>query len=127
MKKAHLYSSAFFAACFAMQAVAHHSGAMFDSAKDLTLVGTVKEFQFVNPHLFLYVVAPDASGKQVTWTLEGGSPSALVRRGVGKDAVLIGEKVTVTAHPIKDGSPAGQLLTVTKSNGSVVQFQQGRY
>jgi hypothetical protein len=57
----------------AAPAFAHHSFAMFDSAKNVTLEGTIKEFQWTNPHSWIQIVAKDASGKDVEYSIEGGS------------------------------------------------------
>ena len=68
-------------AAFAVPAVAHHSFAMFDSDKMVTMKGTVKEFEWVNPHSWLRVVVADATGKQMNWALELGPPQQQIRRG----------------------------------------------
>ncbi|MGA3158021.1 MAG: DUF6152 family protein, partial [Steroidobacteraceae bacterium] len=60
---------------------AHHSAAMFDKTKELTLAGTVKEFRFTNPHTWIYLLVVDADGTDQVWELEGGSVSHLVRNG----------------------------------------------
>jgi hypothetical protein len=106
------------AALFAAPALAHHSFAMFDADKTIEMVGTVKEFQWTNPHSWLQVNVTDATGKTVEWSLEMGSPGGLARGGWRPKTVVPGDKVTVTAHPLKDGSPGGQLLTVVLPNGT---------
>ena len=63
-------------------ALAHHSGAMFDAQKELTLQGTVKEFQYTNPHSWLVVNVPDAAGKVTEWSFEAEGPSTLLRAGI---------------------------------------------
>src|SRR3981189_877428 len=71
------------AALLAAPAVAHHSFAMFDQSKVLSLSGTVKEFELVNPHAWLHLVIADGKGEAANWSFEGGSVSQLVRLGWG--------------------------------------------
>jgi len=108
------------AALLAGPAFAHHSFAMFDSAKNQTLVGSIKEFQWTNPHSWTQIMAPDASGKMVEWSIEGGSPNGLARQGWKSTSLKPGDKVTLVMHPMKDGSNGGSLMCVTKADGSVL-------
>lgn len=107
-------------ALLAGPALAHHSFAMFDAEKTVELKGTVKEFQWTNPHSWLQVMVTDAQGQSVEWSLEMGSPGGLARGGWRPRTVVPGDAVTVTAHPLKDGSPGGQLLSVVLPNGTVM-------
>jgi hypothetical protein len=104
---------------------AHHSHAMFDGSKKLTLVGTVKEFRWTNPHIRLQLMVPDASGRMVEWSLEGATTVQLQRRGWRRNSLVPGEKVTVTTNPLRSGEPGGALGTVTKADGTVVGNRQG--
>jgi hypothetical protein len=108
------------AAGLAAPALAHHSGSMFDPTKTVTLEGTVKEFQYTNPHSWLEIVVIGADGKPVEWGFESEGPSTLLRAGIKAKSFLPGEKVTVTGHPMKDGRTAGSLMSVTKADGSVL-------
>jgi hypothetical protein len=102
-------------------AMAHHSFAMFDADKTLTMTGTVKEFEWTNPHSWLRIMVVDpASGNVVQWMLELGSPVQQERVGMTRDSLKPGDKVTVTMHPLKDGSRGGGLLTATLPNGKTV-------
>jgi len=105
------------AALLAAPALAHHSFAMFDADKTVELSGTVKELQWTNPHSWLQVMVESADGKSIEWSLEMGSPGALARTGWRPRTVVPGDKVTVSIHPLKDGSSGGQLLTVTLPDG----------
>ena len=105
------------AALLAAPAVAHHSFAMFDQTKTLHLTGTVKQFDFVNPHAWLNVTVANDKGEAVTWSFEGGSPSQLVRLGWSKDKPRIGDKIDVGFRPLRDGSHGGQLMSVKFSAG----------
>jgi hypothetical protein len=98
----------------AAPASAHHSGAMFDSTKEVTIEGTVKAWQFTSPHSWLQVLVTGPDGKVVQWAFEGGGPSG---GGLKKDTFKPGEKVTVKTHPMKDGRPAGSLGLVTFADG----------
>ncbi len=106
-------------ATLATPALAHHSGAMFDASKTVTLEGTVKEFQYTNPHSWLQVVVPGPDGKSVEWGFEAEGPSTLLRAGIKAKTFMPGDKVTIVAHPMKDGRPAGGLVSATKADGTV--------
>jgi len=106
----------------AAPALAHHSFAMFDRSKEVTVSGTVKEFQYTNPHSWVIVLAPGADGKIVEWGFESEGPSTLLRNGVKKSSIPPGEKVTVRAFPMRDGRPAGSLIAITKADGSTIHF-----
>lgn len=104
----------------AAPALAHHSGSMFDPTKTVTVEGTVKEFQYTNPHSWLQVMVTQPDGKVVEWGFEAEGPSTLLRAGIKAKSLLPGEKVTVMCHPMKDGRTAGSLMQVTKADGTVL-------
>jgi hypothetical protein len=120
MKRAFLNTIAgtILAAAAIAPAVAHHSSAMFDMAKTISVSGTVKDFQYTNPHSWLLVVAAGPDGKDVEWSFEAEGPSTLLRSGIKKSSLPPGEKVTVRTHPMKDGRPAGAWIDLTKSDGT---------
>jgi hypothetical protein len=93
---------------------------MFDATTTLEFKGTVKEFQWTNPHSWLQVDVPSEQGDMVEWSLEMGSPGGLARSGWRPRTVVPGDEVTVTLHPLKDGSPGGQLLTVMLPDGTLM-------
>ena len=101
----------------AAPALAHHSFSMFDAEKTVMVEGTVKEFEYVNPHAWLHVVAPDSSGKPAAWSIEMGGLNALMRSGWRADTVKPGDRVSVQIHPMKDGSRGGQYLTAKLPDG----------
>ena len=106
------------AAIFVMPASAHHSFAMFDAAKDVTLKGTVKEFEWTNPHSWLRVMVTDEkTGKPVLWALELSSPASLTTMGMHRDSVKAGDQVSVTFHPMKDGTRGGQFMAAVLPGG----------
>jgi len=101
----------------AAPALAHHSGAMFDSEKTVTVTGTVKQFQYTNPHAWLVVTVPGADGKDALWSFEMGELSSLTRAGIHKQDFAPGMKVTVTGHPMKDGRTAGAFTKAVRGDG----------
>jgi hypothetical protein len=111
------------AACVAVAASAHHSGAMYDSRKTLEVAATVKQFQWTNPHAWLAVTYTDAQGRVTDVDLELGSPTQLVRQGWRPKSVTTGDKVTVVFHPHKDGAGTGFLNTVKLPNGSTLSSE----
>jgi hypothetical protein len=96
-------------------AAAHHSFAMYDSAKLLTITGTVKEFQWTNPHAILWVYAdPEKTGKTELWSFElSTSPGPLSRLGWTKHSLGPGDKVAVEMNPLRDGQHGGSLKKAT--------------
>jgi hypothetical protein len=115
--KAPCLAAAMFAA-LAGPAVAHHSFAMFDAAKTITLVGTVKEFEWTNPHAWMHITTMDAAtGQPMDWSFEMGSPGQLGSHGMKPDSVKPGDKITLQAHPMKDGSHGGQYMSATLADG----------
>jgi len=100
-------------------AFAHHSFAMFDSAKNVELEGTVKEFQWTNPHSWIQLTVME-NGKAVEYSIEGGSPNGLARRGWTRTSFKPGDKVTVTIHPLKDGSKGGSFVKAVKADGTTL-------
>jgi uncharacterized protein DUF6152 len=105
-------------AAFAVQAQAHHSFAMFDHEKLVTVSGTLKEFEWTNPHCWLHVSAVDpATGKTVEWAFEMGSIGQIAAEGWKIDTVKPGDKITVGAHPLKDGTHGGQFDSAKLADG----------
>jgi hypothetical protein len=113
--------SAVMVTAFAVPAIAHHSFAMFDAQKTLTLQGTVKELEWTNPHAWLRIMVDDQKvGRPVLWAFEMSSPGRLVTMGMRADSVHPGDKVSVTFHPMRDGSRGGQFMQATLPNGQNV-------
>ena len=100
-------------------AQAHHSFAMFDKGKKIELKGTVKEFQWVNPHTWIQIMAP-YKGKVAEWSIEGRSPNVLARRGWTKSTVRAGDEVTLVVYPLKNGDPGGAIVAITLPNGKTL-------
>ena len=102
----------------AIPALAHHSFAMFDAEKKVTLDGTVKEFQWTNPHSWILLTVSDAQGKAEQWAIEMGGPSGLARQGWVPKTLTPGMKVQAVIHPLRDGTPGGQFMAVTLPDGT---------
>src|SRR5512139_1860129 len=96
----------------------HHSGAMFDSAREQTLTGTITEFNWVNPHSSFKVNVKGADGSDVVWAIEMNAPQNLVRQGWKRTTLKNGDKVTVLVHPLRDGKPGGSFVAITLADGT---------
>jgi hypothetical protein len=105
------------AAVAATPVLAHHSAAMFDMTKTEDIKGTVKEFHWTNPHSWLVLEARDSSGKTVLMNFEANGPGYLVRTGWKRETLKPGDSITVTANPLHDGSPGGNLVEVLFPDG----------
>ena len=110
------------AMALAAPAMAHHSFAMFDRNKTVVIDGTVKEFQFTNPHSWLEIDAVEA-GSAKHWSFEMNNLVGLRRVGWRAKTLVPGDKVKVTMHPMRDGTNAGQLMSVVLPNGQVFDGQ----
>jgi len=97
-------------------AQAHHSFAMFDQTRQVTVNGTVKEFQWTNPHAFIEL--EDSTGK--LWSVELNSPNNLLRQGWKRTAMKAGDKVSVILNPLRDGKSGGLFDAVTLPDGTVL-------
>jgi hypothetical protein len=106
------------ALALALPASAHHSFAMFDSAKETTLQGTVKEFQWTNPHAWVQLLVSGPDGKMTEWSIECASPNALKRQGWRGTTIKSGDRVTVIIHPLKSGESGGSLVILTLPDGT---------
>ena len=102
-------------------ALAHHAvSAEFDRNKPITFTGTVKKFDWMNPHIYTHIEAKDASGKTVVYQVEGGPPNSLYRSGWRPDSLKIGEVVTVTGSRAKREDSFRVNGTITKADGTRV-------
>ena len=89
----------------ATAASAHHSFAMFDLGKDVTVDAVIKEVQFTNPHVWLQILIKDDKGTETEWSIESGAPGMMLRNGWKPSTLKSGDKVTLTLHPLRDGRP----------------------
>ena len=107
----------------AAAALAHHSGAMFDSGKERVIEGTVTEFNWVNPHSSFKVEVTGADGKPEIWAIEMNAPQNLMRAGWKRTTIKPGDKVTVTVSPLRDGKPGGSYRSIKLADGTVLNGQ----
>jgi hypothetical protein len=101
-------------------ALAHHSFAMFDLNKEVTVEAVVKEVQFTNPHVWIQIEVVDAKGRRTEWGIEAGARGMMVRAGWTSGTLKPGDRVTLIMHPLKDGKPSGSLVKVTLPDGRVL-------
>ena len=104
----------------AAPALAHHSFAMFDRQKETTLKGTVKEFQWTNPHSFIEIEVPDEKGVTTAYSVEMNSPNNLTRQGWKSTSLKPGDKVVLLMNPLRDGSKGGLFVSVMLPDGKVL-------
>jgi hypothetical protein len=97
-------------------AAAHHSPAMFDATKEITLTGTVKEFQWMSPHCWiqLLVASEQPGAAPVEWGIEMDNPLGLSRNGWKPGSLKPGDQVVVVANPLRDGTNGGRVVSVSK-------------
>lgn len=100
----------------AASASAHHSGAMFDPARSQTLHGTVREFQWTNPHCFIELEVV-ADGKTMTWSIEMLSPGALYRKGWRPGSLRPGDRISIAINPLRDGGAGGGFVSAQDAAG----------
>jgi len=110
----------------ALPVLAHHSvTAVYDPTKTIVIKGVLTKVIWANPHIFLHVDATAEGGKIEEYSFESSPPIALGRAGVKKADFKIGDTVTVTAMPAKDGSKLGRLNMIKYSDGHVAVFKLG--
>jgi hypothetical protein len=111
---------AFVVLIVAVPVLAHHGNAAFDSEKRVTMKGTVTEWFWANPHCFLQFDVKDDSGNIVHWVAEGSNPPDMINHGWTKGALKVGDQITVTVIPVKNGKPIGRIAAVVLPNGQTL-------
>ena len=109
-------------------AYAHHSYAMFDTTKTLTVTGTVRTLEWASPHVWLWIEVSDGKGGSDPYGFETVSPAQIQRDyGWDKSVVKVGDKVTVEFAPLRSGKNGGELEKVTLESGRVLatRFTKG--
>jgi hypothetical protein len=101
-------------------ALAHHSFAAFDVQRSVTLQGTVKEFQWTNPHAWI-ILTVNKGGRTEQWAIEMNGPSGLVREGWEPKTLTPGMPITTTIHPLRDGTNGGQFIEIMLPDGTVMR------
>ena len=115
-----LWSAAIAGGLLFAPAHAHHSAAMFDPTKDVVLQGTVKGVQITNPHSWIQLLVPATDGSTTEWSVEMASPGILLRQGFKRSSIKVADKLTIKIHPLRDGRPAGLLVSLTMPSGEVL-------
>lgn len=96
---------------------AHHSPVLFDRTVNKTLVGTVVEFSWTNPHSSIQLDVPNENGGVDRWGVEMGSPNSMVKAGWRSTLIKAGDKVTVVVNPLKSGEHGGIFVSITLADG----------
>lgn len=111
----------------AAPAAAHHSFAMFDNTRQVTVTGVVKEFQWTNPHVWIQILVPNAQGQNEEWGVECTSINFMTRRGFTRHTLNPGDRLSVMIAPLRDGSHGGSFRSVSSLNGAalVLDGQEG--
>jgi hypothetical protein len=104
----------------AIPVLAHHSFAMFDTTKRVTLAGTVTAFEWTNPHAYIELDVADEKGAVKHWSIELGSPSILMQGGWKFKDLKYGDKITAVVSPLKSGQSGALLSTITMPDGRVL-------
>ena len=103
---------------------AHHSHAMFDVTKTEDIEGTVKAFNFANPHVYLFLLKNNG-GTEVTVPIEMSFIQNMMRQGMTTSTFKPGDKVTIVANPLKNGNPGGMARSITGADGAKLGRQGG--
>lgn len=106
---------------FVGAASGHHSHAMFDHSRTITITGTVTGVSYRNPHVFIWVDAPDEDGETRNWSVEMSNIQNMIRRGIRASTFGVGDVVTVTMNPLHDGRLGGNYVTITAADGTAYE------
>jgi Family of unknown function (DUF6152) len=106
---------------------AHHSSAAFDMDHLITIKGTVTNFEWTNPHTFIYLDVKNANGNIEQWRVEGNSPNMLTRVGWTRNIIKAGDQLTVTGAPARNGAKIMRLDSITLESGQKLDGQGFKY
>ena len=102
---------------FSAPLAAHHGYAAYDTDKKVTVKGTVTDWRWSNPHCVLQIDVKDQSGNIAHWVAETENPATMARNGWSREAIKVGDQITLSAIPVKNGRPVGRILEIELSNG----------
>ena len=102
---------------FSVPLAAHHGYAAYETDKKVTIKGTVTDWRWSNPHCVLQLDVKDESGNVTHWVAETENPAAMARSGWTKESLKVGDEITVSAVPVKNGRPVGRIIEIMLSNG----------
>ena len=104
--------------------LAHHGAGIFDAEATVTVTGKVTDFQYVNPHVLVFVTVTGTDGAETSWAGELTSPNRLSRMSGEvrwhKDVLKPGDEVTMIGHPARNGAPAIDITTLVDANGAAL-------
>jgi hypothetical protein len=106
------------AALLPTMASAHHSFSMFDRNQRVEKTGVIKNVEWTNPHVWVYILANNEQGVQEEWGFETEGTVQNIRRGWKRDSLKPGDKVTITFKPMRDGTHAGSMTSITLGDGT---------
>jgi Cu/Ag efflux protein CusF len=107
-------------------AIAHHSFTAFNMNEQMSVTGTVKQVDWTNPHIWIWIDVPDAKGVMSTYGFEGMSPNFLERRNWTRTTLKIGDKVTVSYRPLRDGKNGGMWINGKMESGKILTGSGGQ-
>jgi hypothetical protein len=105
---------------------AHHSFSPFNMEVEESVTGTVREIQWTNPHIWIWIDVTDEEGNVVTWGIEGMSPNYLARRGWTRTALAVGDTITAVIRPLNSGEPGGMFVRTELADGTVLTMGGAR-
>jgi len=110
----------------AVSVSAHHSFAMFNMNEEKTITGTVKQVEWTNPHIWIWIDVPNDKGGVDLYSFEGMSPNFLERRNWTRTTLKVGDKITVTFRPLRDGKNGGMFVNGKMPGGTVLTMGGGQ-
>ena len=108
------------AALVFMPAAAHHSQVMYDGDTEIEMRGVVEEFDWTNPHTWLYLTIEEENGAESQWVFESNSTGQLTRVGWAANSIKSGDEVTIIMHPLRDGTRGGTIVEVRLADGTIL-------
>ena len=102
---------------------AHHGNAALDMSKKVVMKGVVTDWRWQNPHSILKFDVKDDSGNVVNWSAEINNPADMVERGWTAHSIKIGDQITITVNPVKNGKPVGRIVQVVRPDGKILNTQ----
>ena len=111
---------------FSIIVSAHHGSAAYDTSKNISMKGRVTDFQFINPHVLIYIEVQNQDGRVVEWSGELTSPNRLARSSRGatvkwhRESLKLGEMIELGGNPAVNGAPSLRLTKVIDANGVVL-------
>jgi hypothetical protein len=115
-----------FVLLIAATAMAHHSFVAFNMNDQKTVTGTVKQVEWTNPHIWIWIDVPNDKGVAELYGFEGMSPNFLERRNWTRTTLKAGDKITVTYRPLRDGKNGGMFMDGRMTNGTILTMGGGR-